>query len=56
MNKPIVSTYDCNKKKINNLLCFNVESLTNNVSFGLTLYVYNFIFIKLNLVSLTTSR
>ena len=39
--------------KINNLLFFNVESLINGVSYGLTLYVYDFIFIKLNLVSLT---
>ena len=39
--------------KINNLLFFNVESLINGVSYGLTSYVYDFIFIKLNLVSLT---
>ena len=48
--------------KINNLLFFNVESLINNVSYeclingvsyGLTSYVYDFVFIKLNLVSLT---
>ena len=39
--------------KINNLLFFNVESLINGVSEGLTSYVYDFIFIKLNLVSLT---
>ena len=39
--------------KINNLLFFNVESLINGVSYGLTSYVYKFIFIKLNLVSLT---
>ena len=42
-------------KKINNLLCFNVKNHINSVSFGLTLYVYNIIFIKLNLVSLTSS-
>ena len=39
--------------KINNLLFFNVESLINGVSYGLTSYVYKFIFIKLNPVSLT---
>ena len=39
--------------KINNLLFFNVESLISGVSYGLTSYVYNFIFIKLNPVSLT---
>ena len=39
--------------KINNLLFFNVESLINGVSYGLTSYVYDFVFIKLNLVSLT---
>ena len=39
--------------KINNLLFFNVESLINGVSYGLTSYVYDFIFIKLNLVSST---
>ena len=39
--------------KINNLLSLNVESLINGVSYGFTLYIYDFIFIKLNLVSLT---
>ena len=39
--------------KINNLLFLNVESLINGVGYGLTSYVYDFIFIKLNLVSLT---
>ena len=40
-------------KGINNLLFLNVESLINNVSYGLISYVYDFIFIKLNLFSLT---
>ena len=39
--------------KINNLLSLNVESLINGVSYGLILYVYDFIFIQLNLVFLT---
>ena len=30
--------------KINNLLFLNVESLINGVNYGLTLYVYDFIF------------
>ena len=38
---------------INNLLFLNVESLINDVSYGLISYVYDFIFIKLNLFSLT---
>ena len=38
-------------KGINNLLFRNVESLINDVSYGLILYVYDFIFIKLNLFS-----
>ena len=40
-------------KGINNLLFLNVESLINDVSYGLISYVYDFIFIKLNLFSLT---
>ena len=39
--------------KINKVLFFNVESLINSVSYGLTSYVYDFVFIKLNPVSLT---
>ena len=38
---------------INNLLFLNVESLINDVSYGFISYVYDFIFIKLNLFSLT---
>ena len=38
---------------INNFLFLNVESLINDVSYGLILYVYGFIFIKLDLFSLT---
>ena len=33
--------------KINNPLSLSVESLINGVSYGLTLYVYDFIFINL---------
>ena len=38
---------------IKNLFFLNVEILINDVSYGLISYIYDFIFIKLNLFSLT---